>query len=91
MFTFAKDLSNIRNISIQESGSGAIVSLVLSGTQDQQASMENISLRVLIDYRKDQPVDLEMIKHHALRQAMKALQHEVALSQAKAKTRGLHW
>jgi hypothetical protein len=34
---------------------------------------------------------IEMLKHHALRQAMKALQHEISLSQAKANARGVRW
>jgi hypothetical protein len=91
IFTFAKDVSNIRNITIQETGSGAIVGLALSGIQDADSSVESITLRVLIEYRKDQQNDIEMIKHLALRQAMKVLQHEITLSQAKANARAVRW
>jgi hypothetical protein len=91
IFSFSKDISNIRNITIQETGSGAIVGLTLSGVQDADASVESITLRVLIEYRKDQQNDIEMIKHHALRQAMKVLQHEISLSQAKANAKAVRW
>ncbi len=87
MFTFSKDISNIRNISITETVSGAIVGVVMSGMHDVQASVESLSFRVHIDYDKQRQNDIELIMLLALRQAMKALQHELVLSQAKADTR----
>lgn len=78
-------------MTINETGSGAVVSMVLSGIQDTDASMETLNLRVHIEYRKDQPNDIEMIKHHALRQAMRAIQHEITLCQTKANAKAVRW
>lgn len=65
--------------------------LSLSGIQDSDSSVESITLRVHIEYRKDMQADIEMIKHLALRQAMKALQHEITLSQARANAKAVRW
>jgi hypothetical protein len=83
MFIFSKDASNVRNIHITETVSGAIVGVVLSGMQDVQASVESLSFRVHIEYQKDRQNDIELIMQLALRQAMKALQHELMVSQTK--------
>jgi hypothetical protein len=63
----------------------------LSGVQSADSSMESIALRVHVECRKDQQADIEVIKHYALRHAMKALQHELTLAQAKASARSMRW
>jgi hypothetical protein len=83
MFNYAKDLSNIRGVSITDTGSGAVVGVLLSGTPDYDASLESLALRVHIEYREKHQKDIEVLMYDALHQAMQAIQHEITLCQAR--------
>jgi hypothetical protein len=85
MFNLAKDLSNIRGVSITDTGSGAIVGVLLSGAPAVDSNLESLALRVHIEYREQQQKDIDVLMQDALQQAMKAIQHEITLCLAKAK------
>ena len=79
MFKYANDLSNIRGISITDTGTGALVGVLLSGTPDLGASVESLALQVRIEYGSSHQREIEVLMHDALHQAMKVIQHEINL------------
>ncbi len=85
MFTYANDLSNIRGISITDTGTGALIGVMLSGTPDYEASVESLALQVRIEYGDRQQKEIEVLMRDALIQAMRAIQHEINLCDAKAR------
>lgn len=84
MFKYANDLSNIRGISVTDTGTGALIGIVLSGTPDYETSVESLALQVRIDYGSRQQREIDVLMHDALLQAMRALQHEIDICEAKA-------
>lgn len=88
MFTYANDLSNIRGISITDTGTGALIGVVLSGTPDYEASVESLALQVRIEYGNREQREIDVLIHDALLQAMRALQHEIKLCEAKVRMDG---
>jgi hypothetical protein len=85
MFTYANDLSNIRGISITDTGTGALVGVMLSGTPDYETSVESLALQVRIDYGNRQPKEIDVLMLDALQQALRAIQHEIDLCENKAR------
>lgn len=83
MFTYAKDLSNIRGVSVTDTGTGAMVGILLSGTPIYDASLESLAIRVHIEYGDKRQKDIEVLMQDALHEAMRAIQHEINLCQAK--------
>jgi hypothetical protein len=88
MFTYANDLSNIRGISITDTGTGALVGLMLSGTPDYEASVESLALQVRIEYGDRTQKEIDVLMLDALHQAMRAIQHEINLCEARARLEG---
>lgn len=85
MFTYANDLSNIRGISITDTGTGALVGMLLSGTPDYDTSVESLALQVRIEYGNRPQKEIEVLMRDALYQALRAIQHEITLCEAKIK------
>jgi hypothetical protein len=85
MFTYANDLSNIRGISVTDTGTGALVGVLLSGTPDYEASIESLALQVRIEYGDRQQKEIDVLMHDALTQALRAIQHEINLVEARAR------
>jgi hypothetical protein len=88
MFTYANDLSNIRGISITDTGTGALVGVSLSGTPDYEASVESLALQVRIEYGDRTQKEIDVLLLDALHQAMRAIQHEINLCEARARLEG---
>lgn len=86
MFTYKNEFSNIRGISITDTGTGALVGVALSGTPDDEASIENLDLQVRIEYGDRQQREIDVLMHDALLQAMRVLQHELKLCETKARS-----
>jgi hypothetical protein len=86
MFKYANDLSNIRGISITDTGTGALVGVLLSGTPDYEASVESLALQVRIEYGSGQQKEIDVLMHDALHQALKVIQHEIDLCEARSAT-----
>lgn len=84
MFIHKSDLSNIRGISVTDTGTGALVGVVLAGTPDYEASVENLALQVRIEYGDRNQREIDVLMHDALVQAMRVLQHEIKLCEMKA-------
>ena len=84
MFKYAHDLSNIRGISITDTGTGALVGVLLSGTPDYDASVESLALQVRIEYGRGQQGEIDVMMRDALHQALKVIQHELDLCEARA-------
>jgi hypothetical protein len=88
MFTYANDLSNIRGISITDTGTGALVGVLLSGTPDYDTSIESLSLQVRIEYGDRMQKEIDVLMLDALGQAIRAIQHEINLCEARARLEG---
>lgn len=83
MFKYAHDLSNIRCISITDTGAGAVVGIQLSGMPDTDASVENVALQVRVDHGNRQR-EIDEMMCEALHQALRAIQHEIALCEIRS-------
>ena len=84
MFIDKSEFSNISGISITDTGTGALVGVVLAGAADFETSIENLSLQVRIEYGNRRQREIDVLIHDALTQAMRAIQHELDLCEAKA-------
>lgn len=84
MFKYAHDLSNIRGISITDTGTGALVGIQLSGMPDFDASVENLALQVRVEYGSKQQREIDVMMYEALHQALRAIQHEIDLCEVRS-------
>lgn len=83
MFKYAHDLSNIRGISITDTGTGALVGITLSGVSDFDNSVDNLALQVRVDYGNRQR-EIDEMMYEALHQALRAIQHEIELCEIRS-------
>ena len=84
MFKYAHDLSNVRGISITDTGTGALVGVLLSGSPDYDSSVESLALQVRVDYGGRQQREIDVLIHDALHQALRVIQHEIDLCEARS-------
>ncbi|MGV3593146.1 MAG: hypothetical protein ACO1PZ_15775 [Gammaproteobacteria bacterium] len=83
VFTAARDVSNVRGISITDTGSGALVGVLLAGTNAGDASVESLALQVRIDCSDQQQKDIDVLMHSALQEALHVIQHELNVCAAR--------
>lgn len=83
-FTAAPQASNVRGISITDTGSGARVGVLLAGAPDREATVESLSLQVRIEYGDRRQKDIDVLMRDALHEALRVIQHELAVCAARS-------
>lgn len=83
VFTSTRDVSNVRGISITDTGSGALVGVLLAGANASEASVESLALQVRIDCSDQQQKDIDVLMHAALQEALHVIQHELNVCAAR--------
>lgn len=83
VFPAARDVSNVRGISITDTGSGALVGVLLAGANSGDANVESLSLQVRIDCSDQQQKDIDVLMRSALEEALRVIQHELNVCAAR--------
>lgn len=83
VLTAAREVSNVRGISITDTGSGALVGVLLAGANSGAASVESLSLQVRIDCSDQQQKDIDVLMRSALQEALRVIQHELNVCAAR--------
>jgi len=83
-FTAAPQASNVRGISITDTGTGARVGVLLAGAADSGTNVESLSLQVHIEYGDRRQKDIDVLMRDALHEALRVIQHELNDREKKA-------
>src|SRR5699024_8986619 len=85
-FTAAPQASNVRGISITDTGTGARVGVLLAGAADSGTNVESLSLQVHIEYGDRRQKDIDVLMRDALHEALRVIQHELNVCAARSAT-----
>ncbi|MDY6982578.1 MAG: hypothetical protein SV422_05785 [Pseudomonadota bacterium] len=83
-FTAAPQVSNVRGISITDTGTGARVGVVLAGAADRGTNVESLSMQVHIEYGDRGQKDIDVLMRDALHEALRVIQHELNVCAARS-------
>ena len=83
-FTTAPQASNVRGISITDTGTGARVGVLLAGAADRGTTVESLSLQVNIEYGDRRQKDIDVLMRDALHEALRVIEHELKVCAARS-------
>lgn len=84
VFTSAREVSSVRGISITDTGSGALVGVLLAGTNEGDTNVESLALQVRVECSDRQQKDIDVLMRVALHEALRVIQHELDVCAARS-------